>query len=279
MLARVPPIESAAGATVLADSATLADIFRSTSMPLRDRIDGRLRLAGIAPIDNLPFDSIVAFDRVEMLKAWRSRATLFAFGYLALMALSFFLVRALIRVGRQRYMLREMANTYALTGISNRRNFMSRATEEFARARRYGTPLSVLILDIGFFKKINDGWGHLTGDRIIQAVAQALRKSLRIQDLCGCIGGEEFGVLLPSSSEEGACVLAERIRAEIECDESVRADDGRVVRRTVSIGAASLSEIDRSLDELVARSDRALYKAKQGGRNRVERDTDLAAGS
>jgi diguanylate cyclase (GGDEF)-like protein len=135
------------------------------------------------------------------------------------------------------------------------------------------------MLDIDRFKSVNDRWGHPTGDQVIRVVAQTLRSLARGQDLGGRLGGEEFALLLPATPLAGAWAIAERLRQNVQDSDSVRATDGAAVRFTVSIGVAALAAQDTDFDSLLQRADRALYLAKDGGRNRVELlDSDAAAG-
>lgn len=161
--------------------------------------------------------------------------------------------------------LRELATQDPLTGLSNRRAFTSQAARVLAYHQRYGLEASVLFIDIDHFKAVNDRHGHAAGDRVIQHLAKVLRGTIREFDLHCRYGGEEFVLLLPNSSMAEGLHVAERIREEV-----ARAD---TVPYTVSVGLASSQAQARDpLEDLLARSDAALYRAKQGGRNRVEVD-------
>jgi diguanylate cyclase (GGDEF)-like protein len=166
--------------------------------------------------------------------------------------------------------LHQMAVTDALTGAANRRAFMGRLSTEVDRAARTTQPLAVLMLDIDHFKKINDTFGHPAGDAVIKALARACERQVRPYDLVARLGGEEFAVLLPNADQEIACIIAERIRVNIE-GQTVEAD-GHSIRHTVSIGVAMLSKAmahELGADDLLKAADLALYEAKHGGRNRV----------
>ncbi len=162
--------------------------------------------------------------------------------------------------------LQEQADRDALTGALNRRRLWETADHEIQRARRYGHPLTVLMLDIDRFKTVNDNFGHAAGDEVLKAMAAMVNGTLRDTDSFARIGGEEFVVLLPETGPEMALAAAERIRKRIE-QTSVDTPAGRV-RFTVSIGASSLSATDVKFDEILRRADSALYRAKEGGRNR-----------
>jgi diguanylate cyclase (GGDEF)-like protein len=163
--------------------------------------------------------------------------------------------------------LRALAATDGLTGLANRRVFMERTREEIARCHRYDQPLSLLLLDVDFFKKINDRHGHPAGDEVLRQVATTLAELARETDLVGRYGGEEFAVLLPSTEDAGAAALAERMRAGIAALE-IRWEKHSVPVR-VSVGRASLRSRDKEPDPLLSRADQALYAAKERGRNRV----------
>ncbi|WAC74093.1 diguanylate cyclase [Roseateles sp. SL47] len=168
--------------------------------------------------------------------------------------------------------LQRLATTDALTGAFNRRCFMERAEAELARSRRYGAALSLVMMDVDHFKRINDTLGHARGDdalcRVVQVCAQLVRK----QDVLGRVGGEEFALLLPQTSLEEAHHLVERLRERIA---SSRMDDGHhgmtAVVLTASFGVTGMRPDDTSIDDLLGRADEALYRAKAAGRNRVER--------
>jgi diguanylate cyclase (GGDEF)-like protein len=158
-----------------------------------------------------------------------------------------------------------LANIDALTGALSRRNFLNLAEQELARATRYELPL--MVLDLDHFKHINDHHGHAAGDVVLQAFVKTVAGVLRESDLIGRIGGEEFAVLLPSTTLEGGRSLAQRII------ESVRTSpvevNGEFLSYTVSIGAGCLSS-ESSFANLLGLADVALYKAKNGGRDRLE---------
>jgi diguanylate cyclase len=148
--------------------------------------------------------------------------------------------------------------TDPLTGVCNRRAFDETLKSLLAQKNRYSTPLSLAILDIDFFKEINDKQGHLDGDRVLQELAQLLRDNMRDCDVLARFGGEEFVILMPNTELPAACNLSERIRATIEGSLSIR----------VSMGVATASGDENGV-ELVGRADAALYMAKKAGRNCV----------
>ncbi len=164
--------------------------------------------------------------------------------------------------------MRRLAFTDELTGINNRRRVLRQGSDMLALARRQGTPFCLLVFDIDHFKRINDTLGHHQGDRVLQWVSRAADRQLRHQDQLGRTGGEEFLILLPDTSLEEACRVAERIRHTV----ANRALPGMSYPVTISIGCASLRDDDQDLVALIQRADNALYRAKEAGRNRVETD-------
>jgi len=156
--------------------------------------------------------------------------------------------------------------TDPLTGLLNRRHFNELSLKELTRSRRHGFRFAVLMLDIDHFKRINDIYGHPVGDAVIKALAEVCNKALRPHDILARYGGEEFILTLPHTDEDGARTVAERIRQAAETAEVASASGP--VRFTVSIGVTVYTR-NVSLDEIVARTDQALYQAKQEGRNRV----------
>lgn len=165
--------------------------------------------------------------------------------------------------------LRDLATTDALTGVANRRHFVDLAELEVARSQRYLRPMSLLMLDMDHFKSVNDAHGHDVGDMALITVVKVISGIMREQDICGRLGGEEFGLLLPETNKDQALYVAEKVRAEVEAT-PVLLYDGGELRLTISVGAATLDEQTSNLDVLLKRADVALYAAKQNGRNRVE---------
>ena len=162
-----------------------------------------------------------------------------------------------------------LATTDFLTGLPNRREFMARLDDEQARIQRdVSGCATVLLLDLDHFKRINDELGHAAGDAVLRHLAALMRDSARKIDMLGRVGGEEFAILLPGTELEAAAVFAERLRLRIAA--TPLALDGRGVTATASIGIAALNGADSGGDAALIRADQALYRAKRGGRNRVE---------
>jgi diguanylate cyclase (GGDEF)-like protein len=163
--------------------------------------------------------------------------------------------------------LQKMATTDFLTGIANRRLFQESGESEIQRARRYKSPLAVLMIDLDYFKKVNDNYGHATGDKALVTFVNNCKKYLRDVDIFGRLGGEEFAILLPETDINGGKILAERLCTVI-AESDIEAED-KIFHITVSIGISELLSGEDKLDALLKRADDAMYEAKRNGRNRV----------
>jgi len=161
----------------------------------------------------------------------------------------------------------ELAITDGLTGLYLRRFFNQRLEEELSRYREYGTPFSLLILDLDHFKRVNDRMGHLAGDQILAQLGETLRAEARVADLLCRFGGEEFAVILPNTNIEGGLVMAERIRSHVAQREFNA--NGEVLHLTISVGVGECPRHGMDMNELIRVTDAALYMAKRNGRNRV----------
>lgn len=163
--------------------------------------------------------------------------------------------------------LERLATTDGMTGIYNRRHFLTLADVEWNRATRYNRPLSFLIFDIDYFKSINDRFGHQAGDEVIVHLANLAGSCKRASDVLARIGGEEFALLLPETDLSQAETMAERLRREIAAHPIVTAS--QPILATVSIGIATRSPEVCNVSQLMRAADQALYEAKRAGRNRV----------
>jgi two-component system, cell cycle response regulator len=173
------------------------------------------------------------------------------------------LVQANRELGKREASVRRISLTDSLTGAGNRRKFDDELPLEVDRARRHGYPLSLVMLDLDHFKEYNDTLGHEAGDRVLRDVGVLFNQGLRQEDIFYRLGGEEFVVLLPGLDKEEAAIAAERMRRLVEAhplDKSITV--------TASFGVATLDSKERG-DDLLARADAAMYRAKRGGRNRV----------
>ncbi|WP_432735365.1 diguanylate cyclase [Maridesulfovibrio sp. FT414] len=163
--------------------------------------------------------------------------------------------------------LRKLAETDELTGLRNRRSFMTAAGVEFERFSRYSSPLSLIMVDIDYFKQVNDTYGHAVGDTVLKEFAAICREQFRGVDVVGRIGGEEFAILLPSTGIEDALMVAERLRRA--CRRAMIYAGTERLQISASFGV-SCAVTDSDVKSLIRRADEALYRAKRNGRDRVE---------
>lgn len=169
----------------------------------------------------------------------------------------------------QKIEMQRLADTDSLTGVSSRRSFLERVALEIKRSRGGRHALSLLMVDVDHFKRINDGHGHAVGDRALAAIAQICVQQLREVDIMGRMGGEEFAVLLPDADLPRASAIAERLRSAVERSR-LSLGQGASIGTTLSVGASELSDPEDDVETLLARADAALYSAKRAGRNRVQ---------
>jgi diguanylate cyclase (GGDEF)-like protein len=214
---------------------------------------GRLTEA-VYPIFEIKMESETGY--IEMIEAARKE----------LINLSSDFLSRLIEQDKRIEVLNERATHDGLTKLTNYQRFQEVLDEEMYRAKRYKMPLTLLMLDLDHFKKINDTFGHLAGDYILREVAELLQKSMRKSDTAARYGGEEFAVLLPETPQEGAFILAERLREKLATTEFTYGE--QTVFATMSVGIAAYSpKVDSSNADLIKKADRALYRAKESGRN------------
>jgi diguanylate cyclase (GGDEF)-like protein/hemerythrin-like metal-binding protein len=171
---------------------------------------------------------------------------------------------ALTKVNHQ---LRELASTDVLTGLLNRRAFMEEAQGKFQLASRYQRPLSILMVDIDHFKRVNDTYGHHTGDLVLAAFSKVMKGCLRETDILGRIGGEEFAIILPETGLDQTAELAERLLEKVRTT-MIEIESGRKISLTTSIGGATVSSLSVDVDKAMKAADKALYEAKSEGRDR-----------
>jgi diguanylate cyclase (GGDEF)-like protein len=153
------------------------------------------------------------------------------------------------------------------TGLFNNAFFMTRLDDEVARSKRSNSIFSIIMIDVDKFKNFNDSFGHLAGDKVLEALAVAIKEELRIEDVPSRFGGEEFSVLLPNSDRDAAWIVAERLRCAVE---RMKVDwNPPLPQVTISLGIFTYSKnMDISGKDMIKRADEALYLSKQGGRNR-----------
>ncbi len=201
-------------------------------------------------------------------------------------------VEYLLQLSKQSSVTIQRANVYAevlkhatldaLTGLNNRRQFETRLNQEFATAKRKNTPLCCMMLDVDYFKKVNDSYGHAAGDCVLKAVSQLIIREIREYDIASRYGGEEFFILLPQTNLEEASFVAQRLRKAVE-EAKMDISEAKIpgvsyLKVTVSIGVSDFMS-DETSDEFYQNADRALYEAKHRGRNKVviyNRDTECS---
>lgn len=213
------------------------------------------QLKGMAPVPE-----VLALDR-HVVMAIRG---IFAFLTVSTLAFFFLLFDHLTRDSELR--LEQISMMDSLTGLPNRRYFESVFCQEAARTARADTPMSIALLDIDFFKKVNDTYGHDVGDDVLRHVAMQARCGLRAGNVIARLGGEEFAVLLPSTPPASALIAMERVRKSIEANEY--RSDGVTLKVTASIGVAAVTRAD-TFEAALKQADLALYEAKRKGRNSV----------
>ncbi len=168
--------------------------------------------------------------------------------------------------------LKEQASTDPLTGLYNRRQFEILANQSLQIARRYDTPFTIGMVDIDFFKKVNDTYGHEAGDRVLQNLANTMKDTLRKSDVVARYGGEEFVIFFAQSNQDEARIAAEHVREAAACMSTVI--DGKVIPITISIGISDCKPI--GLEALIKQADDSLYASKKNGRNRVTLFSEIA---
>ncbi len=201
-------------------------------------------------------------------------ALIFASAVLIISIFCFFTLRLMRQLHKAQAVIEKLAITDELTNIANRRYFLQRFEEEVDRARRYGSNLSLVMLDIDLFKDVNDTHGHPVGDLVLQEVARLLSANIRNSDLIARYGGEEFAILIPAMDVGEAVQAAEKLRTIIEVNDLVM--EGPPVNVTISAGVADFNSLNGEeaccmKDMMLRHADKALYQAKASGRNRVVR--------
>lgn len=236
---------------------------------------------------NITFEDCLLLDpESEKVKVLRKSDEYFVFtlqgkrrriGYLAIKGMSevdkekFMILGHQFALGLRRVKLYQeielIAITDSLTNLHTRRYCMERFQEELERSKMRKIQLSILMIDVDFFKKFNDNFGHLTGDQILREIGTIIMDNIREIDIAGRFGGEEFFIVLPDTDQDGARYVAERIRRATE-EATIKAYDTNV-KATISIGVATFPENGKKKEELLDKADWALYRSKKMGRNKV----------
>lgn len=265
ILSRQPVIPSALGKQFLLPRArdALAAGKTRTSFRTVSPVDHLERLFVMHKLSGMPYVMVIGRAPDSFLAAWWRKAYLYALAYLGMVAA---LAAFMAAINHHQKELEALANIDELTGLANRRVFDAALSFAHKVRKRTGRPLSVMVLDLDHFKRINDTLGHLRGDDVLRRAADVIRRNLRESDLLCRWGGEEFIVLMDGCPLARARIVAEAIRRAVETEPMAAPDDG--VRITISIGVAETADGDDP-DLLIAKADQALYQAKEFGRNRV----------
>lgn len=240
-------------------------------------VGGESHLLAYGEHQSFPLITVVGISEATLLAHWQQQTLqvgfLLVIFTVIILVISWRSLRLLDALHDSRVALKLLATTDSLTGLMNRRRILECCTQELERARRYQTTFSVAILDLDSFKRINDNYGHQTGDLVLQRFAHTCHHQLRDSDRLGRQGGEEFVLLLPGTPLSQAVEAVERIRlAVMHCEVSLerrQGGTGEPVHFTVSAGVSEWHPDDTRIEHLLARSDKALYQAKHAGRNRT----------
>ncbi len=228
-------------------------------------------LASYSSLPDFPLVVVVLDDYGAALAGWQRQSMwiiLLALGMtVPLTVVAWRSLRLLRRLAEHGVQLRELAISDQLTGAGSRQHFVATLADELVLRQRRRSPLSVMLLDIDFFRRINDGYGHAIGDQVLLAVAQVAKRALRQRDLLARFGGGQFAVLLPDTEIAEALLVANRIRAQIG-EIAIPTENG-TVRFSVSIGASEAMASEHSTDELLKRAEQALQSAAAAGHDRV----------
>lgn len=258
------------------DRAVPPEVIRPGKLPAHDR--DAINMVAAVLLTILWFGVVMisaalrpAPPEVERLLSWMFGGALLLTAIGALVWRHVLRLAAALTVSQQQ--VDRLAVTDSMTGVFNHAGFMAVLERDLARSKRYGHVFSVMVMDIDFFRRINDGYGHAVGDKVIVALAETIYSALRQVDFVGRISGAGFALGLPDTTIEQAGVLAERLRERIASVE-VPGSGGEHIRFTVSIGVAM--QVGDDAAQIMSRATSALLRAKDEGRNRVVRDTSGA---
>ncbi len=226
-------------------------------------------LTGSAQIEYAPLFSMLPITKEHVPGAWLGMTTFIVVPYvICIFALMYLLIT---RWNEREGQVRRLSNTDTLTGLPNRRSAYECMDSAVQEARDTAVPLAIIMMDLDHFKRVNDKWGHAAGDQVLKQVGQILKAQLRYNDLIGRVGGEEFLMLLPNTSRQDASAIVDRCRLAI-ANHRVALPDGKDIRITGSFGIHAVSDTrdETRFIDLIRLADKALYAAKENGRNRVE---------
>ncbi len=190
-------------------------------------------------------------------------------------------VKTMLKIKDLRDKLKTLSTTDELTGLHNRKYLLERMEQEISRAKRYGTPLSVLLFDLDFFKVVNDIYGYEWGDVLLRSIADKLKQLIRKEDIITRYGDEEFVVALPNTSEDNAFLFAERFRKDIERMEFIPAGEEERHQITISGGISTypcFQDADEDANTIIRYAEHALYNAKKRGKNKIVQFSQLNLG-
>ncbi len=248
------------------DPLLVENLQEMNDFAVEEEVDHVNYLISFATINNYQGDPtayFISYSANQQLPAVRSAYSLnillLTLLYLIFAVVSWYFIKSRLKLEMQ-------ANIDPLTLIFNRYKFLEMASMEIEKFRRYGRPLSIILFDLDLFKKVNDNHGHATGDYVLKTVAQIINQNKRSADLFARWGGEEFILLLPETSLQEALAVAERLRKAL-----FDYNFDKCHQVTASFGVAELETSDENLDAIIEKVDQALYKAKNSGRNRVEK--------
>ena len=237
-----------------------------------DKADGlAMEFISFSSMPDYPVLIMVSENHDDALSAWLRQTVwivLLALGMtVPLSVIAYRSLCLLQALASQNAQLQQLVDTDRLTGVSSRQHFVERLKEALELAQRQQSPLAVLLFDIDFFKRINDGYGHAVGDQVLVAFAAAATRCLREGDLLGRLGAGEFSILLPGTDLGEAFLIAEQVRSEVATI-SIPTENG-TVQFTASVGASEACATDRSTDDLLKRTAQALHNAKASGHDRI----------
>jgi len=267
-LSQIPP--------VLAERIAHDDMRTAPIEPVIE-IDGSYYRPVFIPIQDVALrdvaNVVLLVDVSPEINTARLALLLGGIAYLAGGVLLFILFYRLVgwigrRIEHNEQRLEQLATVDQLTGLYNYRMYYSILNGEIARAQRYGHTLSVLMLDVDHFKRVNDDYGHLAGDRVLERLGLLLKESVRGENVVCRYGGEEFSIIVPELGAKAAGEMAERLREIVEQTDFGSGKD-QDIKITVSVGVAAFPESAGTVEQLTKAADTALYAAKEGGRNRV----------